>query len=40
MLMREVRSCGPNSGTGVLDEGGEMEAWELDSETELESDGA
>lgn len=40
MLMRDARSCGPNSGTGVLEEGGETEAPELETETELESDGA
>lgn len=40
ILMRDARSWGPKSGTGVLEDGGEMEAWEVDSETELESDGA
>lgn len=40
MLIRDARSWGPKSGTGVLDDGGETETWELDIDTELESDGA
>lgn len=40
ILILDVRSCGPKSGTG-LDEGGEMDCCEFEYwDTELESEGA